>query len=452
MRDFLFSVASKTKMATDSGSVVNTTDSALAKAGFGVDLNPTLSVIISSDMRKIGHSFDISTTLLGHGSYGDVFLAHDEHGNELAAKCCKMQDDGIPNILEASIMATMVHPHLNRSVRIQGSSDKLYILQERAQTDLAQHTRRDKVNHKATIDELRTWCFAVAEAVAALHREHIIHADIKASNILMYADGSVKLTDFTLATKKWRPDETFTHHVCTCTHRPVECLLKAAWSESLDIWSLGCTFYEIAYGELLFPYQGSLDKGRAKDKFAKQRLTERSVNVIVDWANRGLKPENYIALRKYPLDYRHYQLCEDYYSPEKALFNDLVCKMLHIEPNKRLTIFEVLKHPFFTGMSPKPYLSITRPVNKLTVSEHARAIRHLQLYTSDETVQKLAMALYSRCNDLNTTGEQVRAATCAWIASKLVLGYTPNLAIATHHILAAEREICHNVGFRLHIL
>jgi serine/threonine protein kinase len=412
----------------------------------------TLAATIMGGVRKIGHAFDISTTLLGHGSYGDVFLAHDEYGNELAAKCCKMQEDGIPNILEASIMATMVHPNLNRAVRIQGSSDKLYILQDRAQTDLAQYTRRDKVNHKATIEELRLWCFAISEAVAALHRESIIHADIKASNVLMYDDGTVKLTDFTLATKKWRPDETFTHNACTCTHRPVECLLKDAWDESLDVWSLACTFYEIAYGELLFPYQGSFDKGRAKDRFSKQRLTERSVNVIIDWANRGLKPENYIARRKYALEYRRYQLCEEYYSPEKAVFNDLVCKMLHIDPRKRLTIFEVLRHPFFTGLSPKQYLSIIRPINKLAVSEHARVLRHLQLYTPDETVQKLALNIYARCNDLNTTGEQVKAATCAWIASKLVLGFAPNLAIATHHILSTEREICHNVAFRLHIL
>lgn len=415
----------------------------------GVPTETTTDRMLSKD---VGYSFDISDTLLGHGSYGDVFLAHDEHGREFAAKCCNMQENGIPNILEASIMASIIHPYLNRSVRIQGSSEKLYILQERAQTDLAQYTRRDKVGHKATIEELRSWCFSISEAVAALHRENIIHADIKSSNILMYKDGTVKLTDFTLATKKWRPDETFTHHVCTCTHRPIECLLKAPWNEALDIWSLGCTFYEIAYGELLFPYQGALDKGRNKDKFAKQRLKERSVNVIIDWANRGLEPENYIGLGKYAIDYRKYQLCREYHSPEKALFNDLLCKMLHIDQAKRLTIFDVLRHPFFTGITPKQYLSVIRPLNKLSVSEHARVIRHLQLYTSDSTVQMLAINIYSRCNNLNTTSEQIRAAACAWIASKLVLGYTPTLAIPTHQILSAEREICHNLSFRLHIL
>src|SRR5437763_34088 len=51
-----------------------------------------------------GYHFAISDVLLGHGSYGDVFLANDETGKQVAVKCCDIDDTGIPNILEASIM------------------------------------------------------------------------------------------------------------------------------------------------------------------------------------------------------------------------------------------------------------------------------------------------------------------------------------------------------------
>lgn len=414
-------------------------------------------------LTNIGYSFLISDRLVGKGSYGDVFLATDENGKEVAAKCCAINGKGIPNILEASIMASMIHPYLNRALRIQASDTKLYIIQELAQTDLAQYTRRDKRNHKPSLDELRRWCYCLAQAVDALHREGIIHADIKASNVLLYADDSIRLTDFTLATKRWQPGERFTHNACTCTHRPLECLMKRPWDESLDIWSLGCTFYELAYGELLFPYQGLLEPTetnklkpeaeRQAKADAKQRLRERSVNAIIDWSSRGPNPPTSyedIGTTQYPIDYIPFVLCEDYHRPEMAVFNDLVCRMLTVSPSRRPTIAEIIAHPFFTGLRPPIYLSVRRPLNKIPVAEQARVSRYIQRYTDNEAIQKLALNMYCRCNELYTMSEHVRAAVCTWIASKIVVGYPPTITLPTNQLLAGEREVCHNLLFRLH--
>lgn len=404
----------------------------------------------------IGYAFVISDKLLGHGSYGDVFLANDENGKQVAVKCCDIEESGIPSILEASIMGSMVHPYLNRALRIEASDTKLYIIQELAQTDMAQYTRRDKGNHKPSMEELRRWCFCLAQAVCALHIGDIIHADIKASNVLLYSDGSIRLTDYTLATKKWSSSEKFTHNVCTCTHRPLECLLKRSWDESLDIWSLGCTFYEIAYGELLFPYQGALEADqKAKDRDAKTRLRNRSVNAIIDWSARGPNPPTsyeIIGITQYSIDYIPFVLCSDYNRPEMAVFNDLVCRMLTVDPSKRPTIGQLLAHPFFQGMRGPTYLSIKRPINKISVTEQARVSRYIQRYTSNITVQSLALNIYCRCNDMNNISEHIKAAACTWISSKIVVGYPPKMALPPNQILAAERDICHNLLFRLHTL
>lgn len=416
-------------------------------------------------LNNIGYSFIISDKLLGHGSYGDVFLASDENGKEVAVKCCPINETGIPNILEASIMASMSHPYLNRALRIQASDTKLYIIQERAVTDLARHTRRNDGGYKPTQDVLRNWCYCLTQAVAALHSEDIIHADIKASNVLLYTDGSLRLTDYTLATKKWLPGEKFTHNVCTCTHRPLECLMRRSWDQSLDIWSLGCTFYELAYGELLFPYQGVLEKeepaGRPTDKQterdakaqAKTRLRHRSINAIIDWANRGPNPPTsyeVIGTSQFPIDYIPFVLCPDFQKPEMQVFNDLICKMMDVNPTRRLTINGVIAHPFFQGMRSPIYLSVRRPINKISVTEQARVSRYIQRYTNNETVQNLAMNMYCRCNDLSSLSEHIRAAVCTWIASKIVLGYPPTIALPPNQILSGEREICHNLLFRLH--
>lgn len=409
-------------------------------------------------LGNIGYSFIISDQLLGHGSYGDVFLATDEHGKEVAVKCCSISENGIPNILEASIMASMSHPYLNRALRIQASDTKLYIIQERAKIDLAQHTRRDKGNYKPSMDELRHWCYCLSQAVSALHGENIIHADIKASNVLLYYDGTIRLTDYTLATKQWITGEKFTHNVCTCTHRPLECLTRRSWDTSLDIWSLGCTFYEIAYGELLFPYQGLLEGDvKADDKegkaHAKIRLRNRSINAIIDWSSRGpIPPTPYevIGTLQLPIDYIPFVLCEDFHRPEMSMFNDLLCRMLVVDPTRRPTISQVIAHPFFQGMKPPAYLSVRRPINRISTQEQARVNRHIQRYTNNEIIQGLAMNMYCRCNDLDQTSEHIRAAVCTWIASKLVLGYPPSIAPPINQILAGEREVCHNLLFRLH--
>jgi serine/threonine protein kinase len=403
--------------------------------------------------NNVGYSFCISNKLLGHGSYGDVFMATDEYGKKLAVKCCEIDSTGIPNILEASIMGTIIHPYLNRALRIQASESKLYIIQELAKTDLAQYTRRDKINYKPSITELRNWCYSLSQAVRALHNENIIHADIKASNVLLYSDGSVKLTDYTLSTKKWSSDEKFSHNVCTCTHRPLECLMRRPWNESLDIWSLGCTFYEIAYGELLFPYQGSLESQKPKDKESKTRLRNRSINAIIDWSSRGPNtPTSYeiIGIKQFPIDYITFVICEDFNKPEMSVFNDLICKMLVVDPSRRITIEQIIQHPFFTGMIPPIYLSIKRPINNISLSEHARVTRYIQRYTNNEKIQKLAIDIYRRCNDLDHISEHVRAAGSTWIASKIVLGYPPTIALPPNQILSTERHICHNLLFRLH--
>jgi serine/threonine protein kinase len=404
--------------------------------------------------QEVGFSFVISDKLLGHGSYGDVFLATDENNKQLAVKCCDIDDTGIPNILEASIMGSIVHPYLNRALRIQASDTKLYIIQELAVTDLAQHTRRDKGNHKPSMDELKRWCYCLSQGVNALHNDDIIHADIKASNILLYQDGSIRLTDYTLATKKWSFGEKFNHNVCTCTHRPLECLMRRPWDESIDIWSLGCTFYEIAYGELLFPYQGALeDDPKIKDKDTKIRLRNRSINAIIDWSSRGPNPPTsfeVIGIQQYAIDYIPFVLCDDFKKPEMAIFNDMLCKMLVVDPDKRLTINQVLNHPFFTEMKGPIYLSIRRSPNKIPVSEQARVTRYIQRYSANEAAQSLALNIYCSCNDLISLTEHIRAAACTWIASKIVVGYPPTISLPPNQLLSAERDICHNLLFRLH--
>jgi serine/threonine protein kinase len=401
-------------------------------------------------LKKSSNTFNITNKLLGHGSYGTVYEATDEHNKKLAIKCCNIDKSGIPNILETSIMNSMKHPFLNSSVRIQASDSKLYIIQEAAKTDLSYHTKRDKNNYRPSINELRKWLFSISSAVECLHNEDIIHADIKSSNILLYNDNSVKLTDFTLSTKHWDKDSLLLKNVCTSTHRPLECLLGKGWNKSLDIWSLGCTFYEIAYGELLFQYQGSIDlkKGFKKDKDFKERLRMRAFNTMIDWKSKYLI-ENSPEIKKFDIDYIPSRFCKLFHNNGYSEFNNLLMCMLKFE--NRITIKEILNHPFMKGSSTPDFLVFKNPEVNISKNEKSRVGKYIKKYSSNEYVQILAMEYYIRCTNIYNISEIVKACAVTWIASKIVIKDVPKIDISLYQILAAERDICHNLEFRLHI-
>jgi serine/threonine protein kinase len=406
--------------------------------------------------KDYGTTFTVSNTLLGNGSFGKVYVAHDEKGNELAIKCCDVDSkSGIPSILEASIMSTIVHPHLSSAVRIQASDSGLFLIQKLARCDLSNYSSKNKQNRTPTLFQLRTWTMAMASALDCLHKEHIIHADVKASNILLYDNDVVKLTDFTLAVKKWDHNtEKFYHKVCTSTHRPLECILKTGWDYSLDIWSLGCSLYEIAYGELLFPHQG----GDTKNKVL---VGKRALRCLIDWANGPGNSPGYNVDDYAVNNYVPYTLCKEYSNPVISDFNDLIGQMLLVNPHKRITIPEILKHRFLTGIPviQSPHVNIDRPSRKLSNVELARISTHMQRYLpkskeDNAHIENLAYNIYKKCTDLDTISERDQIITCIWIAAKIVTGVPPKFnnpnIPSLDNILNIERIICHNLYFRVH--
>lgn len=79
----------------------------------------------------------------------------------------------------------------------------------------------------------------------------MIHRDIKGANILISRDGVVKLADFGLARDliKNNKKEQYTNKVVTLWYRAPELLLGARnYSDTVDIWSLGCVFAELFLG------------------------------------------------------------------------------------------------------------------------------------------------------------------------------------------------------------
>ena len=379
------------------------------------------------DEKQQNKIFKLTETSLGKGSFGHVYMGRDETNKKIAIKCCSLEQNGIPNLLEASLMKSLLHPYLNHAIQILCTDEQLLIMQELAVMDLHTYTHNSKMNHQWTKLELIQVYHSLLQAVYVLHQQQLIHGDIKSNNILIYPQGQVKLTDFTLTTKKIN---TLTHTVCTPTHRPLECHLQDPWDETLDLWSLGCTFYEMSYNCYLFK---------------KQKHVHQYINAILDW---GQKQNQALSMSFYHVYYHPIILCQKWFNDPFEL-NQIIQSLLQINPVHRIHSNILLQHPLFKNLTCyNPEL--VQPLSKLcSISEQARVMRYIEQCTNHPEVQKKAYELY--CFIHTDMSEIEKAVGVSWIASKLLLETTVmiNKIIPLEQILKIEKDICHALQFML---
>lgn len=88
-----------------------------------------------------------------------------------------------------------------------------------------------------------------------------MHRDLKPQNLLIDKKGVMKLADFGLARAYGLPIKTYTHEVVTLWYRAPEILLgQKQYSTSVDLWSAGCIFAEMAMKKPLFAGDSEIDE------------------------------------------------------------------------------------------------------------------------------------------------------------------------------------------------
>ena len=301
--------------------------------------------------------------------------------------------------------------------------------------------------------------FYVAQAVYYLHRFGIIHGDLKGGNVLYFSDDDIRLIDFNLSTKMWSPKDKFNHVVGTYSHSPPEALVGGTWGMSLDIWALGCLFYEVTFGKLLIPHQGSTKLSNGKRDRKESRL--RYYRSLSSWLNEDSYPEN---------SYTPVQIVDDFNSAPFNNLRDLIVKMVKFKESDRLGIVEVLNHSFFDSLTKTPIEllitnyepdhsrldKINEEIRKIIYSSQKRtSINRLDL----NNLHSLSVSIYQRITDLipsniDITKHNIYLATACWISSKIVMGTPPRMKteFRTREIIECEREVCHYLSYILPII
>ncbi|NWH68121.1 CDK2 kinase, partial [Geococcyx californianus] len=125
------------------------------------------------------------------------------------------------------------------------TENKLYLVFEFLHQDLKKFMDSASLGGIA-LPLIKSYLFQLLQGLAFCHAHRVLHRDLKPQNLLINADGAIKLADFGLARAFGVPVRTYTHEVVTLWYRAPEILLGCKYySTAVDIWSLGCIFAEM---------------------------------------------------------------------------------------------------------------------------------------------------------------------------------------------------------------
>lgn len=197
---------------------------------------------------------------IGEGTYGAVYKARNRETNEMMAlKRLKLESEteGFPitSIRETITLLKGKHPNVIdvREIVFGNRLDQIYIVMEYMDRDLKSLMQDMKRPFK--IAEVKLLMQQLISAIAHLHKNWILHRDLKTSNLLINK-GILKVGDFGLAREYGSPLKQYTNKVVTLWYRAPELLLQTGkYSTPIDVWSIGCIFGELLTMKPLFPGQ-----------------------------------------------------------------------------------------------------------------------------------------------------------------------------------------------------
>lgn len=263
--------------------------------------------------------------------------------------------------------------HLVKFLRQFDYNGHLCMVFENLSMNLREVLRKFGNNVGINLGATRTYAYQIFVALAHMRKCDIIHADLKPDNILVNENRNVlKICD--LGTAIDRSDAATVHtevtpYLVSRFYRAPEIILGIPYDYAVDMWSIGCTLYELYTGKILFTGNSNNQMLKAVQE-VRGRLTlklfKRGQLAAAHFDDKGQfvsiehdKVLNKTAVRTMALvkptrDLRTRLMAvsggmNDAETRDLNHFIDLLEHCLTLNPDKRIKPADALRHPFFTS-------------------------------------------------------------------------------------------------------
>jgi len=279
---------------------------------------------------------------LGEGTYATVFKGKSRLTDNLVAlKEIRLEhEEGAPctAIREVSLLKDLKHNNIVTLHDIVHTEKSLTLVFEYLERDLKQYM--DDCGGILAMNNVKIFLFQLIRGLSYCHSRRILHRDLKPQNLLINDIGELKLADFGLARAKSVPTKTYSNEVVTLWYRPPDVLLGSTeYSTPIDMWGVGCIFYEMASGRPLFPGSTVEDELHLIFKVLGTPTED-------NWPGISMSEE----LQNYHFPYYPAEPLVKRAPRLDSEGIDLVSKFLLYEARKRVSAREAMHHPYFASL------------------------------------------------------------------------------------------------------
>lgn len=313
---------------------------------------------------------------LGEGQFATVYKARDvESDNIVAVKKIKLgsrieKQDGINRtaLREIKLLQELHHKNLIGLIDVFGHLSNVSLVFDFMDTDLEVIIKDNTII--LTTANIKSYVIQTLQGLEYLHINWILHRDLKPNNLLVNANGVLKIGDFGLAKLYGSPNRLNTNQVVTRWYRSPELLFGAKqYGTCIDMWAVGCILAELLLRVPFLPGDSDLDQ--------LTRIFQVFGNPTEDnWP--GCKSlSDYVEFKPFvPVPLKHI------FTAAVDDLLDVITGLLVLYPMKRKSCTEILKMPFFSN-KPAPTFGPKLPLPQNIRKVHEQHKQSLKRKVND---------------------------------------------------------------------